>query len=434
MQASTRLQLEQSTLNEQINARLAADSMTDAERTELQTWTKRSQEVEVELRAALLVEDTETTTTDVSDLDNEQRERIALRSKAKVTNFVLAAVRGKAPTGAEAEIQAAEGVIDGGIPLAMWEPTAEQRAAEHRVIADPPGTVGVNMAPLVPAIFSSSIAPRLGIQMPRVASGTYATATISTSQTAAALAKSGAAAGVAGAFTVGTATPKRVSARLELTLEDVLAVGVDGYESSLRENIALRISDELDDQMVNGDGTAPNLAGMFSRLDDPTGTAPATIADFDDFVALFASGIDGLWASTVKDIGVVVNSESYRLAVTTFRDRVIDTGQRGGVSLGDQSFADYAQEKYGQFWTNKRMPDKASHIAQAILYRMGRSGMGASPGMRTSVCPRWGEVGISDIFSGSAKAETYYTLHIVLGDVIVTQPDAYAQVRLRVST
>ena len=84
MQASTRLQLEQSTLNEQINARLAADSMTDAERTELQTWTKRSQEVEVELRAALLVEDTDDhQVVDVADLDNEQRERIALRSKAK---------------------------------------------------------------------------------------------------------------------------------------------------------------------------------------------------------------------------------------------------------------------------------------------------------------------------------------------------------------
>ena len=324
-------------------------------------------------------------------------------------------------------------MIDGGIPLAMWEPTAEQRAAEHRVIADPPGTVGVNLDPLLPAIFASSIAPKLGIDMPRVASGTYATATISTSQTAAALAKSGAAAGVAGAFTVGTATPKRVSARLELTIEDVMAVGVDNYESSLRENIALRISDELDREMINGDGVAPNLAGMFNRLDDPTGTAPATVADFDDFVALFAGGIDGLWANTTKDIGVVVNPESYRLAVQTFRDRIIDSGNRGAASLGDQSFADYGMEKYGAFFTNKRMPDKASHIAQAILYRMGRSGMGASPGMRTAVCPMWGEVGIDDIYSGSAKAETYYTLHVVLGDVIVTQPDAYEQTRLRVS-
>ena len=434
MQASTRLRLEQSTLNENINGRLAADSMTETERTELQTWTKRSQEVEVELRAAILVEDTDEQVVDVADLDTEQRERIELRGKAKVTNFVLAALRGKQPSGAEAEIQAAEGVIDGGIPLAMWEPTPEQRAAEQRVVAALPGTVGINLDPIMPAIFANSIAPKLGIQMPRVGSGTYATATISTSQSAAALAKSAAAVAVAGAFTVGTTGPKRVSARLELTIEDIMSIGVDNYESSLRENIALRISDELDDQMVNGNGTAPDLTGMFQRLTDPTGTAPATIAAFDDFVALFAGGIDGLWANTTKDVGVVVNPESYRLAVKTFRDRVIDTGQRGGVSLGDQSFADYGMEKYGQFWTNKRMPDKASHIAQAILYRMGRSGMGASAGMRTAVCPVWGEIGIDDIVSGSAKAERYFTMHVLLGDVILTQPDAYAQVRLRVST
>ena len=415
-------------MNENINGRLNADSMTEVERTELQTWTKRAQEVEVELRAALLVEDTDTTTTDVSDLDAEQRERVELRGKAKVTNFLIAALRGKQVAGAEAEIQAAEGATDGGIPLAMWEPTPEQRAAEQRVVADPPGTVGVNLDPILPAIFAQSIAPRLGIDMPRVASGTYATATISGSQTAAALAKSGAAAGVAGAFTVGTASPKRVSARLELTLEDIAAVGVGNYEAMLRENIALRISDELDEQAINGNGTAPNLTGMFERLDDPTGTAPATVAGFDNFIALFAGGIDGLWAAMVNQVSIVCNPESYRLSLRTFRD-----GSGGNANRGEISFADYAMSNFGGWWTNKRMPDKASHIAQAILYRMGRSGMGASPGMRTAVCPVWNEVGIDDIYSGSAKGERYFTLHVLLGDVIVTQPDAYAQVRLRVS-
>ena len=238
--------------------------------------------------------------------------------------------------------------------------------------------------------------------MPRVASGTYATATISTSQTAAALAKSGAAAGVAGAFTVGTATPKRVSARLELTLEDVLAVGVDGYESSLRENIALRISPmSLTDQMVNGDGVPRRTwracsAGSTIRPARP----PATDRRLRRLRgAVRFGGIDGLWASTVKDIGVVVNSESYRLAVTDVpgsRDR--HRAARRREPRRPELRGLRAWRSTGQFWTNKRMPDKASHIAQAILYRMGRSGMGASPGMRTSVCPRWGEVGIDGYF------------------------------------
>ena len=77
----------------------------------------------------------------------------------------------------------------------------------------------MNLDPIRPAIFANSIAARLGIDMPRVGTGTYATATITGSQSAEAKAKSGAIAATAGALTVTTATPKRVSARLELTID-----------------------------------------------------------------------------------------------------------------------------------------------------------------------------------------------------------------------
>ena len=103
-------------------------------------------------------------------------------------------------------------------------PAPERRngdGAEHRAVTPVPGTVGVNLDPIRPAVFATSIASRLGIDMPRVAGGTYATATITTSQTAAAKQKAphadAAAVATAGALTVTTATPKRVSARLELT-------------------------------------------------------------------------------------------------------------------------------------------------------------------------------------------------------------------------
>ena len=96
--------------------------------------------------------------------------------------------------------------------------------------------------------------------------------------------------------------------------------------------------------------------------------------------------------------------------------------------------ADYAMAKFGGWWTSKRMPATASNVQQAILYRKGRSAAGASAGMRTAVCPHWGEVSIDDIYSGSAKGERAFTMHVLLGDVILVQPDAYAQVTFRVST
>lgn len=415
-----------------------AETMTDELRSELDTIETGTPDLERQIRAATVAVEQEEAEqrveTRATEPDAEQRERIDLRSKAMLTNFLLCAAQGRMVSGAEHELQAAAGVK--GIPIELWD-TPETRAQgdgrETRDITPAPGTVGVNLDPIRPAVFANSIAARLGIAMPRVASGTYATATITTSQSADAKGKSAAIAATAGALTVTTATPKRVSARLELALEDIAAVGQANFESILRENLSLALSDELDDQAINGDGQAPNLKGMFNILTDPAAPA-ASVETFDRFVAIFAGGIDGLWASTVKDIGIVAGVDSYVLATKTFRDRVIDTGQRGGVSLGDESFADYAMRLYGDFWTNKRMPAKANHIQQGILYRKGRSAMGASAGMRTAVCPHWGEVAIDDIYSGSAKAERYFSMHVLLGDVILVQPDAYAQVAFRVST
>ena len=73
------------------------------------------------------------------------------------------------------------------------------------------------------------------IDMPRVASGTYATGTISKTTgsvlTADAVAKSAEVPQTSGAITVGTASPKRVGASLGLTIEDIAAIGTANFES-----------------------------------------------------------------------------------------------------------------------------------------------------------------------------------------------------------
>ena len=412
------------------------DSLDDETRAELDGIEKGTADLERQLRAAQVAVDEEDReakdkgATAADGGDAEHRERLELRSRANVGGYISAALRRRAPGGAEAELAQAAGVD--GIPFELWQ-YPEQRRDEDRAITPAPGTVGINLDALRPAVFAPSIASKLMIDMPTVPSGTYATATITKSQTAEAKAKSGVIAATAGALTVTTATAKRVSARLELTLEDIATVGQANFEAILRENLSLALSDELDDQAINGDGQAPNLKGIFNALTDPS--APAVgVATFDTFVGSFADGIDGLWANTVKDVAIVAGVDTYKLSAKTFRDRVIDTAQRGGVSLGDEAFSDYAMRQYGGWWTNKRMPATASNVQQAILYRKGRSAAGASAGMRTAVCPHWNEVSIDDIYSGSAKGERYFTMHVLLGDVILVQPDAYAQVSFRVST
>ena len=124
----------------------------------------------------------------------------------------------------------------------------------------------------------------------------------------------------------------------------------------------------------------------------------------------------------------------YRLSARTFRDPV--TGTAGG--RGDMSFADYAMQHFGGWWTNSRMPDPATfltvdNVQRATLYRMGRSMMGGAGSMRTAVCPHWNVIDIDDIYSGSARGERYFTMHVLLGDVILVQPNAYAQVAFQVA-
>ena len=433
MTESQKIELRRSKVRERLGEiqKLEGDAYTDVVKAEERALQDEYTGLEQRHRSAIVVEDKalDDAKGEAGEGDAEARERIELRSKARLTNYLTAAARGRMVDGAEHELCAATGVS--GIPLELWDvPSTERReGAEQRAVTPAPGTVGINLDPIRPAVFATSIAARLGIEMPRVASGTFASATITTSQTAAAKRKSphadAAAAATAGALTVQTAVPKRISSRLELALEDIAAVGQANFESILRQNLGLVLSDELDDQVINGDGSQPNLAGMFERLTDPAAPG-AGVATFDDFIAAFAGGVDGLWATMANQVAVVVNPENYRLGLATFRDAA-------GQDLGDTSFADYAMERYGGFWCNKRMPDKTAHIAQAILYRGGRSAMGASAGMRTAVCPHWGEISIDDIYSGAASGVRSFTMHVILGDVIIVQPDAYAQVAFRVS-
>ena len=418
MNARQKIKLRRSEIRERLGelAGLDGEQRTEAVETEQRTLLTELRESEPRLQAAIASDEADDRLRG-SQLfaDGENRERLELRSRARLGNFLTARMRGQMVAGAEAELCGAAGVE--GIPLELWDvPTV----GEQRAISEAPGTVGVNLDSIRPAVFAQSIAPRLGIDMPRVPSGTFASATINQSVTAGARAKSAAAPETEAMFSVTTATPKRVSARLGLAVEDIAAVGQENFEPILRENVSLALSDELDKQAINGDGNAPNLSGILTRLTDPT--APGTgVATFDNFVGAFANGIDGLWALTLMNVGIVAGVDTYRLSAQTFRDAA-------GQDLGDLSFASYAMDKTGGWWTNKRMPATAANIQQGILYRKGRTGI------RTAVLPHWGEISIDDVYSGSGKGERYFTVHVLLGDVILVQPDAYAEVSFRVST
>ena len=418
MKPADRLRIQQSETRERINALLAEDA-TDESRAEMRELTTRAQNIEVELRAAIVAEpDAEVRTV---PMDSEHRERLQLRQAASLTNYLTAALQGRMPSGAELQLRQAAGVSDTGIPVELFD--LEVRADAPSV----PAVTGrgVNVDPVRPMIYSRAVLPRIGVAMPRVESGGYSTMTISTGLTAAATAAGAARESTAAVLTPQTTTPHRVSARLSLRIEDIATVGVANYESALRQNLMLTMSDELDKLGLNGDGLNANPSGLLKQLTDP-GSNPSDVVTFDAFVEAMAGGIDGgPWAETMQDVTLLVNAETMRLAESTF--------QSATNYKGELSSAAYLRQHGMGFFSSSRMPATVSDIAAAIRYRSGTMGMDGVDAMRVAVCPMWNELTIDDIYTDSASGIRHITMHNLIGDVLIEQPSAYEQIALKVS-
>ena len=417
MLESQKIQVRQSEIRERIRSLLDKSERTDGENTECSALQTEQRATESKLRDALSIEGVEVAV--VAPADAEERERIELRGKASLSNFLSAAVGGRTPVGVEAEYASAMKAGPGQIPVDLFEADRPVEARADAVTPIPSSGAGTTLAPIQPYIFSQSIAPRLGIQMPSVPSGSYSEMTITTPQSAAAVTKGSAKESVAGALTPVTASARRISVRLSLALEDIANVGQANFESGLRQNSMAGLSDAYDKACINGSGTAPAVNGLIAQLTDPSN--PTAIAKFDDFVGAFANAIDGLWASQLSEVAIVANVDAYRLSAKAFRDA---TNDRGSIS-----FADYAREHTAGFWTNNRMPSTASTIARGIVYRKGR------PGLRTAVHPTWGTLSVDDIYSDAASGISHFTMHMLVGDkVLLVQPDAYGLVEFKVAT
>ncbi len=404
-------------------AALEGDALTAEIRQEADGLQAELLDVETREAAAIASEpDPEVRVTDTTD--PEVRERLELRGRASFGRYLMARMQGRSVLdGADAEFAAAHGITDimapveagGGVPLDLWE----QDRPEERAATPAPATgTGTNVAPISPFLFSPSIAPMLNIAMPSVPSGSWSEMTVTTSVPAAPKAKGVDADNTAGALTARTTGPRRISARLELTLEDIASVGQAGFESTMRENASLRLADEYDEQCIAGNGAAPNVNGLLNQLNNPTD--PTMVAKFDDWVASYADSVDGLWANETSDVRMIVAVAAYRLAAKSFR---------GDATAGapNQTAAQYLKTATGGFSTNKRFPAPVSNIAKGIIYRMGR-------GVRTAVHPVWNRIAVDDPYTLSRSGMRAFTMHVLVGDkVLIVQPDAYSAAEFKVA-
>ena len=223
MTTTQRLQILASEQRSRLAALAGLDELTPELRAELDTLGTAHQDTESQLRAAI-ASDAAATPPDNPAIDSEVRERLELRAKTGISDFLRAAVGGAAVSGAAAEYADACGVPTvGHLPMAIFARTAP--TVETRAITPGPAVKGV-LQPTVPFVFERSAAASLGISMPTVPGGQVQIPKITTAPPADTLAKDGAAPAAAAAVTLVNQAPVRIAGSFEVRVEDLVQPNV----------------------------------------------------------------------------------------------------------------------------------------------------------------------------------------------------------------
>ena len=337
-----KLQLKQSEIREAINALLGKDERSQDETAALEKLTGEGQGLEVELRAAIVAEpDPETTITKTGD--PEQRERLELRGKTGLADFLSAAAGGREVSGAAKEYAASVGCAPlNRLPLDIFR----NGQPETRALTTGPAVDGP-VEPAVPYVFQRSAAASLGIQMPTHGAGAVQVPRVTTAPPADTLAKDAAAPSTAAVIALDSQTPKRISEQFEVRVED-LAVYPE-LEAVLGESIRGSLSSELDEEIFNG--PAAGLNGLFLQAADVA--VAGTVESYASGIGRFAELVDGSHAYSLSDLRCVVGPSTYAKFMGLISD---------GVPLGD-----YLESKLGSFQVSDRMPAVASKGQKGIV-------------------------------------------------------------------
>ena len=406
MRKTVKLQIEMSEKREAINKLLGKEELSDEERGELDTLTKRAQEIEVELRAALVVDGEseeraraafDGTPATTPEATPEARELERITAAASVADIVHAAVEKRATDGATAELQKHLSISGDQVPLELLE----TRAATHT----PAPTDGEpNAQQFVPAVFPGSIAAFLGIAQPTVAVGISSYHVLTTNLTANVPAAGADGANTAGAFTSASLEPKRVQGAFVLRREDKARLGPQ-LESALRENLGMVLSTKLDQELITG-------AGGFMAAADPAIAAPdapgAAVAGYADFVKGVSDQVDGLYADTVAGVRILLGPGAYKRGLSVFR-----AGTAAAPAGGDLSALERMQALSGGVRASSHIPAVAASVEQALAAR--------ATGLTHFVQPIW--QGPTLIVDEVTRAD--------MGEIVLTLVGLFAQKLVR---
>ena len=337
-------------------AGLEGDAFTDAIRVESEGLQVEFRDTGSKLAALLATEDDERLVAEreASALgsltgDTEVRERVELRARTGLADYLRAAAGGTSVTGAAAEYAAACNVPDvGHVPMALFGRTTP--ILEERAITPGPAVKGA-LQPIVPYLFERSAAASLGIMMPSVPAGQVQLPKIGTSPPADTVAADGTAPATAAAVSLVNQAPVRIAGQFEIRVEDLQVMPT--LEAALSEAMQGSLSNELDEQTFNG--ASGELNGLFTQATDVA--AASSAETFTTGIARFASLVDGRHAYDLGDLRAVIGSKTFALYAGLFAN----------ANKGDVSLFDYLSMHLGSIRVSDRVPAVASTAQKGVV-------------------------------------------------------------------
>ena len=397
-----KLQIRQSELRTEMGTLLDKEDRDDSDRQKLGELTREMRSLEGDLQAALVLEDepkTETRETGVGE-DAEQKELDTLLQRASILPYMSEAISGREVQGVEQEVRSGllgDDARGGLVPFEMLlPPEREERADAATTVADAARTPG-SQASVLQRVFTRSIAGRLMVSLPMVEVGQASFPVLSSGTTAAMKAAGAGQDATAATFTGVSLDPVRLSARYVFRYEDVAKLR--SYESVLRRDLTATMTDAMDDQIINGDGSAPNVNGFLSELTAPSD--PSAVTTWNQYLGSFTGEVDGLNAFELSDLRSVIGKATFGYVETLFRTGATDNGPRA-------SACEYVKSRTGGQVVSSRIPAPAASGNSANT-QLGIIAKTSYPG-RNAVAPIWRALElIRDPYSGAAKGEVALT-------------------------
>lgn len=416
-----RVQFRISEVRQKLNEIGAKEAPTDADRAEGDKLAKEYDQLEVRFRA-LVVGDGAAAAAGEADAkaDKEAAQLAKLRGKVELRNYLQAAMDSRELSGAEDELNKHLGLTDTAGVQVPWDALAgpELRAArrgavEERVdaVTSVSGTANLpseNMAPILGRVFERSVAAFLGVRMPAVGVGQRNYPVMTAGVTAEMKAAGAAVDADAATYTVTVINPSRLTARYVFRVEDLAVVA--GLEASLREDLRMAMSDQLDVQILSGDGTSPNLGGLFDDDGLAAPSEPAAEADVNAYIDLATGQVDGINAYNTSDVRFLIGPATLRHSAKKF------------IAGTDTTAYDKLRSLSGGVRVSARVPAVTSKKQELLATRMNG----------VAVAPMWPALTlVRDIYSGAAKGEVALTAIALYGFKVV-RANGYTRLKIQV--